>query len=322
MLSLLLGLVPVASAATITVGPSGDHSTINDAISAAVGGDEVLVSSGTYVEAVSFQGKDLTIRSVGGALVTIIAPSDSDPAVSIESGETDAILEGFTLAPTGGGRGLYIHGTSPIIRDSVIEGAGTAGTGQGGGAYIFGAMVELENTTFRDNFSAMGADLYITTGADVSLTGCTLQGGQANYGGSVYVLNATVHLTTVEVSDSNSQYSGGFAFLDGATFDAVDLEVDGAISSSGHGGAVFARGRSALTWDGGQVKDCSLSDPSYSGGGLYLTDSCALVATDVPRGRQHRCAEQPELCRQYRHSRGGCACRDCDQRGQLYRLCL
>ena len=33
--------------------------------------------------------------------------------------------------------------------------------------------------------------------------------------------------------------------------------------------------------DTGEIKDCVLDDPSYSGGGIYLTDSCALVATDL-----------------------------------------
>ena len=281
MLSLLLGLLAAGHAATITVGSGGDHATIMDAVNAASGGDEIVVSAGTYVEAVSFQGKDLTIRSSGGSLVTTIAPSGPSSAVSIDNGESSAILEGFTLAPTGGGRGLYIQSTSPVIRDSVVDGAGTFGTGQGGGVYVFGGSPDFENVTFRDNNAAMGGDLYITTGSDVSLSSCTLEGGQANYGGSIYVLNSTIHLNTVEVTDATSVYSGGFAYLDGATFDAEDLDIDTATSSGGFGGAVFAHGRSALTWNGGQIRDCTLGDPSYSGGGLYLTDSCALVANDL-----------------------------------------
>ena len=115
MLSLLLGLLAAGHAATITVGSGGDHATIMDAVNAASGGDEIVVSAGTYVEAVSFQGKDLTIRSSGGSLVTTIAPSGPSSAVSIDNGESSAILEGFTLAPTGGGRGLYIQSTSPVM---------------------------------------------------------------------------------------------------------------------------------------------------------------------------------------------------------------
>ena len=281
MLSLLLGLFSVAGAATITVGSGGDYTTISDAIAAASSGDDIVVSSGTYVESISFQGKDLTIRSESGALMTTIAPSGSTPAVTIDDGEDDAVLEGFTIAPTGGARGLLIEGTSPTIRDSVIDGAGTLGTGQGGGVYVFAGAPDFIDVNFQDNRSAMGADLYITSGSAVSLTSCTLEGGQSNYGGSLYVLNSSVTLTLVDVEESTSEYAGGFAFLDGATFVASDLNVDSARSIGGPGGAIYATGRSALTWAGGEIKDCVLDDPSYSGGGLYLTDSCALVASDL-----------------------------------------
>ena len=100
MLSFLFGLLGAASAATITVGSGGDYGTITEAVSAATSGDEIIVSSGTYVETVSFQGKNLTIRSEGGSLLTTIAPSSSAPAVNVENGESDAILEGFTIAPS------------------------------------------------------------------------------------------------------------------------------------------------------------------------------------------------------------------------------
>ncbi len=46
--------------------------SVQDGIDAAKGGDEVLVSPGTYNELIDFHGKAITLRSSGGRDVTII----------------------------------------------------------------------------------------------------------------------------------------------------------------------------------------------------------------------------------------------------------
>ena len=55
-------------AATITVADDGaDYTSIQAAVDAAVSGqDEVVVSPGTYLEAINFNGKAITLRSQSG----------------------------------------------------------------------------------------------------------------------------------------------------------------------------------------------------------------------------------------------------------------
>ena len=59
----------VTTAATINV--PADHATIQAAVDAASGGDEILVAPGTYtgtgIDVVNMLGKAITLRASGGA---------------------------------------------------------------------------------------------------------------------------------------------------------------------------------------------------------------------------------------------------------------
>ena len=130
-----------------TIKVPDDYSTIQGAINAAVSGDTVLVSSGTYQENINFRGKNIVVTSYYGVTCdvsyiknTIIDGSnpvypDTASCVLIISGEdSSAVLQGFTL--TGGkgtkwtdehGAGTYVEGggifitvSSPTIRYNLI----------------------------------------------------------------------------------------------------------------------------------------------------------------------------------------------------------
>ncbi|MEO6501637.1 MAG: hypothetical protein ABIQ09_06970, partial [Jatrophihabitantaceae bacterium] len=67
----LVGPTSPAGAATLSV-PSS-YRTIGAAIAAARNGDTVSVSPGTYRENITIVGKRITVRSVSGPGVTVIA---------------------------------------------------------------------------------------------------------------------------------------------------------------------------------------------------------------------------------------------------------
>ena len=71
-LAICLALVPrPALAAELRV--PDQFPTIQAALDAAASGDTVLVAPGSYAENLNFQGKDVELRSTGGAAVTTLA---------------------------------------------------------------------------------------------------------------------------------------------------------------------------------------------------------------------------------------------------------
>ena len=77
----------LASAATLKV-PS-QYSTIQDATNAASGGDTVKVAPGTYVEIINFKGKAITVKSTGGAGMTVIDGNYAGSVVTFSKDEAD-----------------------------------------------------------------------------------------------------------------------------------------------------------------------------------------------------------------------------------------
>jgi hypothetical protein len=93
-----------ASAADILV-PS-QQPTIQAAINVAVNGDTIIVAPGTYPEKIDLAGKQITVRSSGGAAVTTLDGTGiSDSLVLCDSGETtNTLIEGFTFQDGVGSR--------------------------------------------------------------------------------------------------------------------------------------------------------------------------------------------------------------------------
>ena len=109
-----------------TINVPADHATIQAAINAASGGDEVVVNPGTYVEIINFNGKAITLRSSSDDPEgTIIDANGSGTVVTCWSGETaTTLLQGFTL--TGGnnadGGGMHNANSSPTVTNSIFSG--------------------------------------------------------------------------------------------------------------------------------------------------------------------------------------------------------
>jgi uncharacterized protein (TIGR02145 family) len=121
-----------------------DYPTIQAGIDATSDGDTVLVSAGTYVENVNFNGKNIALIGVDRE-TTIIDGNQSGSVVTFNSGEdSTAVLTGFTI--TNGnhynGGGIYCDSTSPSIRDCIIS----ANVGVEGGG-IFPAVKRHHTST-------------------------------------------------------------------------------------------------------------------------------------------------------------------------------
>ncbi|MFM7135104.1 MAG: hypothetical protein ACKO0W_12400, partial [Planctomycetota bacterium] len=163
-----LAFAPAALAAEIRV--PADHPTIQAAINAAVNGDTVIVSSGTYAEQIRFNGKAIELRSESGAANTIIDAAQLGTAVKFVNAETAAsVLDGFTIrngrAAVGGG--LYLNSASPTIRNCAVT--GNTALDRGGGAAIVNGRPSFTNCTFSTNTATeRGGGVYLIVNSDVT----------------------------------------------------------------------------------------------------------------------------------------------------------
>jgi thiol-disulfide isomerase/thioredoxin len=108
----------------VTVGPTGDYSTIQSAIDGVGSGSTITVMPGTYVGRLDFGGRSVNLVSQDGAETTIIDADQQGTAIRLMGGES-ATIDGFTV--TGGssalGSAMMINGSPQIlnciIRDNV-----------------------------------------------------------------------------------------------------------------------------------------------------------------------------------------------------------
>lgn len=164
----------------------GDFETIQAAIDFAAEGAEIIVSpgihTGTGEAVVDFLGKDLVIRSSGGAFVTFISGSNQRRLVQFVSGEFETcLLEGFTLvdgydAVRGGG--LYIMGGSrPEVRDCIIRDCEAF---NGAGASVVGSSPSIVGCEFVDNVALdYGGAIEVRGASALDLTDCIVLGNLA-----------------------------------------------------------------------------------------------------------------------------------------------
>jgi hypothetical protein len=215
----------MAAEATILRVPS-EYWSIRTAVYAATESDTILVAPGIYRgshnRAINFQGKNLTLRSEGGASVTTIDCEGQDRAFIFNNGENASLVEGFTI--TGGysysGGALRCAGSSPVFVSCAFEwnSVSHAGGGaveclngssltmrgcsfkrnmpeeayqEGGAVYLYGASAVFEECSFVLNYAYKGAGVYADL-STVELTDCVFVDNAT--GGGVYTTRSAVTL--------------------------------------------------------------------------------------------------------------------------------
>ncbi len=220
---LLLTLYAVAG--TIIHVPA-DQPTIQAGINAAVNGNTVLVSPGTYNENINFHGKAVTVKSSGGANVTIIDGGWIAPVVTFDSNETSTSqLVGFTIQhgdatntyPDEGG-GIQIESASPTIKSNTIE--NNRASNGGGGIGIGFASPIVQTNIIRSNNQTSGYSGGIG-GGGISVRGAS---------------SAQIIGNTIESNNWNSASGGGISLFGAGAPIIENNFITG--NSSSQGGAI------------------------------------------------------------------------------------
>jgi hypothetical protein len=249
LFAIFFALLPAALAGASIINVPADQPTIQAGINAAVTKDTVLVAPGTYNENINFLGKAITVKSSGGAKVTIINGGGAGSVVTFSSGETlKSVLKGFTITngfSTFSGGGIEISSSSPTILNNVIENnkacegdgievsfasplirgnrivgntqAGCSGGTGGGGIEIGGAASAqvignlIENNNAGDGIGGGGISLF-AAGTPTIMNNTFKGNTNVTTGGAISMYNFSDAVVVQNLFIGNSSPQGGAVY--------------------------------------------------------------------------------------------------------------
>ena len=299
-----VGSIGVAFGAVIRI--PADQPTIQAGIDAAVRGDIVLVSPGTYRENLDFSGKAITVRSVfpdSLAVVrrTVVWPEAGGSVVRFSSAEDhSSVLSGLTLTggtgditrrgPHGGesraGGGVWCSGSSPMIKHCILcanivpaEPPLWPEESQGGGLWCSaGAEPIIQNCSIIANEAAEGGGLLCKDHASAQIEDSVFLHNRAvQLGGGMYLWNTgTTAMSECHLEGNQAPGGGGIYAGYLATLHIRHCTVIGN-HGEGHGAGIACR----AAREGFPLIENSLiignDAGNHAGGGIYCSSSTPRI---------------------------------------------
>ena len=285
------GLLSAPNARATTWNVPADAATIQAGLGLAAPGDTVEVEPGTYSgpgnHDLDFAGKDLVLRSVGGAPVTILDCQASGRGLAFQNCEGNAaVVEGFTITNGRVARGgaIVCNGSSPTIRDCVLIANRADETG-GAVSCQFDAAPRLERCRLEGNNAFLSGGGMALINASAEITDCILTGNSAGIlGGGIYLREASPTITGTLVADNRSNGAGGGLVIYHLSAPVITRCVIQGNRAGGSAGAAFCDDMASPTF-----VDCLVTGnhSEFSGGGILCTNrSSALIQGSTLSGNQ------------------------------------
>lgn len=253
-----------AGATTLSV-PSAKYRTIGAAIAAARNGDTVTVSPGTYRENITIVGKRITIRSVSGPGVTVIAGNAGRTPVMIQNIPAGTMtLQGFRIV------------------------SGSAPSGQGGAITIANyASPTIRGNELVSNRSNDGAGILVYNHSNPLITGNNIHGNTAaRFGGGVFAVISSSPRVTGNTITGNRAYGGGGIYLEDdvahpayrSTPSVIGNKITNNVASQAGGGVMLRTGVNAMI-----AQNTITGNSAPYGGGIHIetTGSTPGISSNV-----------------------------------------
>jgi len=207
----------IGNTITVDTTGTGNYTTIQEGINAAVDGDTVLVYPGIYYENINFNGKNITVASLyiiteADSFIhqTIIDGNHEGSVVQIVSGEDEnTLLCGLTLQ---NGFGSLPYGFGYV----------------GGGIGIRYSNPQIKKCIIKDNTARSGGGIFCG-GSQITLTGVTICNNHAfKSGGGIILLDySTINFDTEILSNIFLNYAArGCDFHKSSTCPPIEIVVD------------------------------------------------------------------------------------------------
>jgi parallel beta-helix repeat protein len=269
-LCFILTLMTQSPALTATRLVPKEYASIQAAIDDCNDGDTVIVSPGTYIENINFNGRNIVLTSTKPDDPEIVATTvlQSQPftppargqttnsngsVITFENGETsEAVLTGFTI--TGGygtkndvlgeeiiwGGGIFCFNASPTIKNNVITNNDTTIRNQGiedygGGIGCFGSSPIITYNIIKYNSAYAGAGL-LTFFGDPVIINNLIYDNTAVAGGGFAMLGGQLINNTIT---GNSADVGGNGYLISSPDEAYYTVKSNIISSARRGEGLY-----------------------------------------------------------------------------------
>ncbi|NQV15881.1 T9SS type A sorting domain-containing protein [bacterium] len=263
------GLAPDMGSCETNFGPQiimvpGDYATIQAAIDAATEADTVVVSAGTYVENIDFNGNDIKVRSESGPDVTIIDGDMNGSTVMFISEEgLGAVLDGFTITNGNGwwngeeriGGGILVRdGSSPTLKNLVITG-----------------------NVVDSGTDPIGGGICISMGSNPSLQNIVISNNDADWAGGIAIVYANPTLADIEIFGNQATTTAGGMFVGDLAHPSLERITVHNNYAAFYAGGIFLHNRANVTLDHFTVTNNSCGT---SGGGLTVNHNSNPVITN------------------------------------------
>ena len=281
-----------------------EYSAITTAVNNAVGGDVLIVTTGTYYEAVNISGLNIDIdggykfdystKYPPGSTI-IDAPLFSGSCIDIENSTvklTDLELTGSSFLISGSGGGLDIRNNSDVMAVNCNIHNNWAPE-SGGGIYIRQSTLILSNTPVSSCSSDFGGGIYANDSSITLLAASLVQNNEADFsGGGIYLVNNSLCDVANTAADIKNNYAinGGGVAANGSSFvlhRGADIVGNTAIA---HGGGIYLNNNATALLYG---FDTSIgyyfpagglypnSVTNGSGGGIYAENSTVILSNNA-----------------------------------------